>query len=308
VQIIGDPHIGREFKANVPLERRGEREEMMLKEFDKHMTTPEKLVICIGDLFDSPKIGYSYILDTIEIVQRHAQKNKDKKYIFIAGNHDISPVTGAVGAFELLEVSVGLLPNVFILRRPTTLCGVVFFPWEWGRSALEQLDDIELWTDTAVGHWDLVDYGGSTDHLCPAAELQAKGVKNIISGHWHVAGDYDIDGVNVLCTGSMQPMTHAEDPDGKMYVTMTEKEYAKCSPDSLRNKYVRIIAQRGREITPPPTCLGFKVQTTEKEQEEVERVSLGDFDIHKILDKHLKAKDVPKPIQKEIKDHLSDIA
>jgi DNA repair exonuclease SbcCD nuclease subunit len=307
MKIIGDPHLGREFKAYVPLDRRGEREEMMFVEFDKQLTTPEKLVICIGDLFDSPRIRFDHALRAIDIIIQHAQSHPDKKYIFIAGNHDISP-NNIIGAFELLELATRLVENVYIIRRPTTLCNINFFPWEWGKTALEQLDDIHMWTDTAVGHWDLVDYGGSTDHLCPADSLKEKGVKRIVSGHWHLAGTYTVGDTDVECTGSMQPMTHAEDPEGKMYVTLTAEEYEASDPDSFANKYVRVTGDKGISVTPPPTCLGFKIQTQAKEQEEQERVTLGDFDIDKIIAKQLKAHEVPQEVQKEIKEHLSGIA
>ena len=306
MKLIGDPHLGRVFTANVPLDRRGEREEMMFKQFDEELRTPEKLVVMVGDLFDTPKVPYPYVLRTIDIIQDHALRRPDTRFIFLAGNHDISPSDGAVGAFELLEASTRLIDNVFVLRHPRSLSGVVFFPWEWDRSALEQLDDIELWTDTAVGHWDLVDYGGDTGHLCPAKELQERGVKNIISGHWHLPGDYDVNGVTVRCTGSMQPMTHAEDPEGKMYVTLTAEEYSRIDPDKFKDKYIRVVVADG-DILPPPTCLGFKTIKTDVEPKEMERVTLGDFDIDKIIDKHLKAKAVPKPIATEIKEHLSDL-
>lgn len=307
MKIIGDPHLGRVFTANVPLDRRGERERMMLEQFNKELTTPEKLVIIIGDLFDTPKVPYQYVLKTIMLLQEHAFKHPDKKYIIIAGNHDISPSDATVGAFELLEVSTLAIENIHVLRKPTTMCGVVFFPWEWGRSALEQLDDITLWTDTAVGHWDLVDYGGDTGHLCPAKELQEQGVKNIISGHWHLAGDYTVDGVNVLCTGSMQPMTHAEDPEGKMYVTLTPEEYARAKAEDFRDKYIRIRGADVDGIEAPPTCLGFKTERVSKEQKVEEKVTLGDFDIEKILDKHLKEKSVPKEVASQIKENLSGL-
>jgi hypothetical protein len=157
-----------------------------------------------------------------------------------------------------------------------------------------------------VGHWDLVDYGGDTGHLCPASELRKHGVQNIYSGHWHLAGDYDVDGVNVKCTGSMQPMTHAEDPEGKMYVTLTYDEYIREDID-LTDKYVRVIVGAGEDVSPPETCLGFKVQVKEQEPEEQERVNLGDFDIKKILDQKLTEYNVPDPIQKEIKANLHGI-
>lgn len=305
MKIIGDPHIGREFKSNVPLDRRGEREEMMLAELDKQLFAPDDLIVIIGDLFDHWHIKFKYLDETLALFLEWQHRNPDKHLVILQGNHDYSPAGGVKGAFDVLELALLPYYNIHVVRRPETVCGVVFFPWEWGRSALEQLNDITLWTDTAIGHWDLVDYGGDTAHLCPAVDLKAHGVERIISGHWHVAGDYDVDGVSVWCSGSMQPMTHAEDPEGKMYVTLSAEDYANADGEDFRDKYVRVLVGKGEDISPPPTCLGFKMQTKgSEEQQEAERVSLGEFDIQNILDKHLKAKSVPEDISKEIKEHL----
>jgi hypothetical protein len=103
-------------------------------------------------------------------------------------------------------------------------------------------------------------------------------------------------------------MTHAEDPKGTMYVTLTAEEYRRTSAADLHDKYVRVLVKAGDSIDPPPTCLGFKVQTAAEEQRVTETVNLGDFDIDKILDKHLVEKQVPEPVAKEIKEHLGGIA
>lgn len=307
--LIGDPHLGREFKANVPLDRRGEREVMMFKDFERQLNGLDDLIVIVGDLFDHWHIHFKYLERTLGIILAWQKRNPKKKLVIMQGNHDYSPAKGVYGAFDILELALKPYDNIHVVRKAETLCGVVFFPWQWERSALEQIDDVTLWTDTAIGHWDLVDYGGDTGHLCPATQLEEHGVKRIISGHWHVAGDYDVAGVNVRCTGSMQPMTHAEDPEGKMYVTLTLEQYEKSDPSTYKDKYVRVIAPSGSTISEPETCLGFKTQLPiGKEQQEAERVSLGDFDIHKILDSKLKKHEVPELVAKEIKEHLVDIA
>lgn len=308
MKLIGDPHIGREFKQNVPLDRRGERERKMLSEFVVQINAPDDLIIIVGDLFDSWHIKWEYLEATLGIILNWQKYNPHKHLIILQGNHDYSPSGDVRGAFDILELSLHPYSNIHVVRRPETICGVMFFPWQWDQSALEQLDDITLWTDTAVGHWDLADYGGDTGHLCPSIQLKERGVKTIISGHWHIAGVYDVGGVDVQCTGSMQPMTHAEDPEGKMYVTLTAVEYEKADPSSFRDKYVRVLGERGREFTPPETCLGFRIKTVDAEPDEVEKVSLGDFDIQKILEKSLKKHEVPEPVSKEIKEHLRDIS
>ena len=308
MKIIGDPHLGREFKQNVPLDRRGEREALMFKQFTDELNVPDDLIIVIGDLFEHWYISYENLYRTIEILLSWQKRFPKKVLVLLQGNHDYSPANGVYGAWDILDLSLRPYANIRVVRKPETICGVVFFPWEWDRSAEEQLNDITLWTSTAVGHWDLVDYGGDTGHLCPAGSLKAHGVTRIVSGHWHLAGVYTIDGVDVECTGSMQPMTHAEDPEGKMYVTLTSEEYARTDPETLRDKYVRVRGPNVSDITPPETCLGFKTERVDRGTVvPTEKVTLGDFDIKKILDKHLKAHEVPEDVQREVKERLSAV-
>jgi calcineurin-like phosphoesterase family protein len=308
MKLIGDPHLGRKFERNVPLDRRGERERMMFEQFEKELLVPDDLIVMVGDLFEHWYISYEHLYQTIEIILRWQHLFSNKKLILLQGNHDYSPTEGVYGAWDILELTLLPYDNIHVVRKPVTLCGVMFFPWQWDRTALEQLDDIKLWTNTAVGHWDLVDYGGDTGHLCPAGKLHENGVTNIYSGHWHLAGSYNVDGVDVTCTGSMQPMTHAEDPEGKMYVTLTAEEYARTDGATLKDRYVRVLCGPGEQVEAPETCLGFKVQKLSEEQKVEERVTLGDFDIDKILDKHLKKQEVPEEVASEIKEHLGGIA
>lgn len=307
--LIGDPHLGRVFKANVPLDRRGEREQMMMDDFQMQLWGAEDdLIVIVGDLFDHWYVSWDCLVDTIHIILTWQTLNPTKTLVIMQGNHDYSPNKGQQGAFDALEASMYAYDNIHVVRAVKTVCGVIFFPWQWERNALEQLDDVMEWTDTAVGHWDLEHFGGDTSHLCPAKALQAKGVLRIFSGHWHLAGDYDIEDVTVTCTGSMQPMTHAEDPDGKLYITLTEEEYLRTSSSDLRDKYVRVILRDGGTIESPETCLGFKIKKAEEIKAEQERVTLGDFNIHKILDESFKKHEVPEPIQMKIKGNLNDIA
>ena len=52
MKLIGDPHLGRVFKTNVPLDRRGEREVMMQNQFWDEIHSIDDLIVIVGDLFD----------------------------------------------------------------------------------------------------------------------------------------------------------------------------------------------------------------------------------------------------------------
>ena len=72
---------------------------------------------------------------------------------------------------------------------------------KWGVPAADQVPFI-VEAHTAIGHWDLQSFGGDDSHIAPTLMLAAKGMKQIISGHYHVPGDYEVEGHTVVCTGS----------------------------------------------------------------------------------------------------------
>jgi DNA repair exonuclease SbcCD nuclease subunit len=306
MRVIGDPHLGREFIANVPLERRGEREAMMMTEFEKQLNDSKDMTVIVGDLFEHPIVSFQTLYKTCELILVAAAMQPLRPIIIMAGNHDLNKATDKKAYIHIMEMIFERVPNVHVLLLPSVLFGTAFFPWQYGVTAIEQLELLD-WTTapiTAIGHWDLESYGGDDSHLCPAQELADRGITRIISGHWHVSGDYIVDGIPVYCTGSMQPMTHAEDKEGKLYVTLTKQEYEKLDPETLRDNYVRVYINEDEEVIAPPTCLGFKVERN-RGSRETERVNLGTFDMNDILKQAFTTFDVNKPVQDFIKENLN---
>ena len=133
------------------------------------------------------------------------------------------------------------------------------------------------------------------------------GAETIYSGHWHVAGDYVIDGVTVHCTGSMQPMTHAEDPEGKLYVTLTLEEYNEIEDlSSLQDKYVRILAPQSETVEFLGDCLGFKIvrQDGTDDPDYGAPVAVEEFKTNDVVDRLLVKHDVPAEVKKFIKERI----
>lgn len=309
-RLIGDPHITRKFEMNVPLARRGEREASLFKDFETKLREgTERYVIVVGDLFEKPICSLGDLYFTLDILKRAAEDQPHRDILVMCGNHDISPQANNPGAFDILKLFDGAVQNLYIVMEPTVRGRIAMFPWQWDRTALEQLDDVRADIfDTAVGHWDLEAYDPNhTEHLCPARELAQMGAEAIYSGHWHVAGDYTVDGLTVHCTGSMQPMTHAEDPDGKLYVTMTVQEYEETDPATLKDKYVRVLATKGDEVEALDDCLGFKVQFVDAEIGEEDRydVEIGEFKVADIIQKNLDKHDVPDDVGAFIKERIN---
>lgn len=305
--LIGDPHLGRDFKNGTPLHRRGEREEMQMAQFkDELATEGVSHVIMVGDLFDKPFVSLTLINDAIDAVVDAAQARPNVRFIFMAGNHDKSRQIGTKGAWELFSVAVGWLPNVVIVDEPMAIDGMMLYPWQWGVSALEQVQPNDC--DIAIGHWDLKSFGGDDSHICPVKALLALNPNlTIYSGHYHEEKTYDLDGVDIHCTGSMQPYTHGEDPDATMYVTLTLEEA--LARDDLENMCVRVILEPG-ETLPPIDCLQLTTMRADQEAEEIDmgEIGIGAFDIKGVLAEQFRENQVPDQVQTFIKEKMGDFA
>jgi predicted phosphodiesterase len=310
-KLIGDPHITRKFDFGVPLARKGERERSLFVDLNERLNSgDEPMVIMVGDLLEKPLCSLQDLYSILEMILKSAYSQPYRTFVMMAGNHDISAQKETKGGFDILNLFNGLVKNLIVVMKPTVINKVALFPWEWDRTALEQLEDVRgLKFRYAVGHWDLVKYDEMyADHMCPALELTKMGAEEIFSGHWHIPGRYVIEGIAVTCTGSMQPMSHAEDPNGKLYVTLSLEEYLETNPEILKNKYVRVLAEKGEEVTQLPDCLGFKVQRVSKIQsmdDHEPQVSFEGFKVSDVVKRNLAEHNVPEDIATEIKGKLN---
>ncbi|MGI9361634.1 MAG: metallophosphoesterase, partial [Parasphingorhabdus sp.] len=276
----GDVHAGRRFERGVPLHRRGEREAAQLARLQEELATPNITInITIGDLFDHPHVGYGTVL---EVAQAYLNADSAVQYFIMAGNHDLPRNVEVVGAFDVFEKIVAARPNITVVRNPLVWEGIAMFPWEWTRSAEEQvadLDDQEY--DVVVGHFDLQSFGGDDSHMVPVNVIPDN--VELYSGHWHLPGDYKVSGRTVHCTGSMLPFSHAEDPEGEIYVTLTLDEFNAENPAGFKNKCVRILLKPGEELPVDLDCLALTAKRHVEEEAEKEAEALGDFNWSAIL-------------------------
>ena len=150
----------------------------------------------------------------------------------------------------------------------------------------------------AIGHFDLKSFGGDDSHIAPVAELHALGVTEIYSGHYHTEGDYDVGGGVVHCTGSMEPYSHAEDPEGIIYVTLTLEE-ALNAPD-LTHKCVRLILADDEEVPYDLDCLALTYKREKDHVEQLQTIGVQDFDWRGIMDEAL------APLDPEVRTFIQD--
>lgn len=312
VYLIGDPHFGKDFKTGVPLHRRGEREAMQAEQFMRELSVDCRMNIMVGDLFDVPLVPLSVVHSIADMYEEVSTKWPERLWVLIAGNHDLdrqirNPKTGKLikGSFHALARMLHHLPNVRVLFEPEVIEGVALFPWQWGITAVDQVRRFDTLPAIAVGHWDLIDFGGTVDHMCPTALLRNKGVEQIYSGHIHNKGMYLVEEQPVICTGSMQPYAHDQDPEGNLYVTLSLEELELANHDELRHKNVRLVLNQG-ETLPDLDCLSLTVKRNKSVEDIVlEEISLQGVDIQTIVEQQMEELNVPPAVQTYIREKIS---
>lgn len=284
VHLIGDPHLGKKFEQGVPSHRRGEREHMQAVDFTAELETDADMIVMVGDLFDTPYVSDAVIVAAARAMLGAAERNPDVTFVALAGNHDVPRNLTVVGAWQAFrEMTAGRLSNLFVLTQPAVVDGVALFPWEWDRRADAQVTDLldHRGVELAVGHWDLSVFDGKDDHLAPVAAIRAAwGEIPVWSGHYHKAGAYEVNGITVWCTGSMQPYSHSEDDEGRLYVTLTREEA--LARDDLHDKHVRILLAPGEDM-PDIDCLALTHKRVREEAEVEETITADDFDFNSLV-------------------------
>jgi hypothetical protein len=233
------------------------------------------------------------VVSVADAVISAAERNEDVLYLVMAGNHDLPRNFSTVGAWPLFRRMVeDRLANLVAVTEPRIINQLALFPWQWGVTAKEQVSRVfGTPAAAAIGHWDLAVFDGKDDHLAPVAELRSAFGEDlaIYSGHYHVPGPYTVNGIVVHCTGSMQPVTHGDDPNQDFYVTVTRAEA--LLRDDLHDKHVRVRLAPG-ETMPDIDCLAL-THIREKASEVAEQapVSIEDFDFARIVSERISLRD-----------------
>jgi hypothetical protein len=287
VHLIGDPHLGKDFDKHAPTHRRGERATKQMAQFIDELHHPSDIIVMVGDLFDHPGVSNSIVVGAARAVLAAAESRPDTIFIMMAGNHDLPRNLTRVGAWTTFtKMLEDRMENLVIARWPMVVARIAVFPWEWDRTAAEQVGDLAGWpADAAIGHWDLEMFDDDGSHMAPVEELRSAFGQDVIlrSGHFHKPGVYG----EVICTGSMQPMSHGEDPDEQFYVTRT-LEQVLAAGDDLRDKHVRVLVKPGEEI-PEIDCLGVThLRVREETENHPVTLSPSNFDWTKRLSDRIK--------------------
>lgn len=288
--LLGDPHLGRQFKTGVPLGRRGMREQTMRQDFARGLRPAGPVHICMGDLFDDVVVPYGDVLFAAMTYRAMAAEHPGTTFYILQGNHDKSRDAGVVSAWDVFCSLMDATPNVVCVLEPMAVAGVgLLLPWHPFRTAEEQLADgaeaILYGLTTAYGHWD-TDPRGSHHNLIPTQALAKIGIERAFTGHVHKPDQFVRDGVDVTVVGSMQPYAQGEDggQGSVRYVTLDLErlhELMEVAPTVLAGSCVRLRLAPGEQWDGEiPDCWSWNVERARpvEADEEPEDASMEGFD------------------------------
>jgi DNA repair exonuclease SbcCD nuclease subunit len=279
IHVLGDVHLGKQFQHGVPLHRRGDREKMQFAQFVADLDTECDIHIQVGDLFDKMFVSYSVIYAAYEAYRDACGRASPPLYVVMRGNHDASRDADKISAFQVFAAMVRPLGVVVVDDEAAQFAdNICVVPWHPFKTAIEMLPQ-DLTGKTVYGHWDIV--MGDTNQI-PAAELKARGAVRAVTGHDHNARLMEIDGLPVAVAGSMQPYSHAEDPTGVMYKTLTLSELDEWGL-TLHDCCVRLVLAPGEVLDFPVDCLQLQVQRGTAEVID-EQVDFEEFDFDHLWD------------------------
>lgn len=322
ILFIGDPHLGRRFITGVPSHRVGEREEYVYSQFKRLLDVSNDTlitkIIIVGDLFDKFVVSPTVVFETFKILK---QVEDDIDIYLIPGNHDLSKDTTKVSSFQLLTVLLESISNITVVKKSQSYPVYynnakdvlhLYFDCYDPFSDCVAAEDLEELSKTGLvlstGHWDslsILDKG-----YTPHQDILTHSTL-VVSGHEHTPKlyNYPYDKANVIFTGSMQPYSHAEDPNGDIYTTVKEKDLTKYDlSKDFKYKCIRIECNPLFVLTEPVECFALTFKVVAEEQKEIE-VELENASIDSYNDT-LKSwvvdnKDLTEDIQKELVELLT---
>jgi predicted phosphodiesterase len=295
LELLGDPHMGRKFTTGMPLHRKGDRAGMQRRDLQASLGTDAQIHICMGDLFDKPKVSNEVVAETADDYNR-ALSGDHTRFFCLTGNHDDSRDTDVVSSFQLFT---RMVPALTVISRDVVVrtfypeeVKLGFIPWHPIKTAAELVaefaDDLRG-CDAVFGHWDVDGRQVDSDNYIPAMMLKSLGVGLAVTGHDHTQRTMVIDGLEVFVTGSMQPYAHGEDPDQNLYETRAAEDAKMClatNPLWFADKVLRVVGEWDDEW---PECLQFTVVSEATAAvEALEQVQIAEFSMASLWDESFK--------------------
>lgn len=324
VKELGDPHLGKKFTTGVSPEKRGLRESLVNQNFRNHLMDVADYSVhsCMGDLFDKFRVPEEVILFAAEAYVEAALANPHCQYVVLRGNHDAARDVELKSSFDVFAALVSHVENIIVVSETAVAIPqgnkgetLVFFPWHPFKNAAEMVAEFnQKHTDQfnyiAFGHWDILSFNedsSATDNLIPFEQL--KGCVGIINGHYHTPSVYTEKNIPVIVTGSMQPYSHAEDPEGQWYVTHTlaQVEHNLASSEVYyQYKNLRVLLEPDETPIAEVDCLSLTFKVNKPQAEDDLEVNLDTFDLEAIFRDRMAANNVSTELTSNLWERLLD--
>lgn len=285
--LIGDVHLGRKFRnKDIPLDKRGVREQILRLRFQQYVDLAiksvksgnYKLVIQLGDLFDSFAVPYEDLLFAYEQLSKFNQNNVTC-YI-LAGNHDLSKDTSRVSALSMLKKMLGdkcvhiITEDYQVIHDNLNNEQHVLIPYNHEDDSRKNLRPFRI-----IG--DIKSYiYGHFDEPFPVEWQQQ--FTHVYTGHIHKPREEG----NITVVGSILPLTFAEDANNSFMRTVTLDEYEKDLTAGVSEyRCYRIKLRDGEELPTEKHCLQMSVYNDKKpdDSEQDINVEFETFDMDQLL-------------------------
>lgn len=196
VLTIGDLHFGKRKNDLGFLHKQLEYlEEILFK-------TEYDYIVQVGDIFDNRSSVNLYVLDKVVSLFKRIEK---PMYVTL-GNHDQwKKESGEVNILKLLNL---VNPNIEIFQDTTDrMIGndrVLFVPFIYNASKMTEMKQVMKKNKYKyiAGHFDFNEYGGKSSPITVSSENFKANTKMVISGHFHIQKDENVNGVRVKHIGT----------------------------------------------------------------------------------------------------------
>lgn len=277
MKLIGDTHFGKKFKTGVPLNRRGELEEMFFAKFAKELNTDKKLVIQLGDLFDSVIVDLNTIDRVYNIILCAYLTHENTNFFFIRGNHDAPRDSAQVSAFDILTKMCSFMSDrVYFVVEPVRYNNNIFIGWDYFRQETlrEIFERLQLSAkDNVFGHFEE-----------PIEPVLLEIDNPVFSGHIHKPHTVG----NVSFVGSLLPLAFGEEADQTIMETVSLDELLSRDPEEIKNKRLRVLLNEGEELPDNIDCLQLIAKKSEKNEvvldNEIEEVDMKTLFMEELKD------------------------
>lgn len=298
IKVLGDVHLGRNFRTGVPLHRVGDRERWQMETFKKSILEGSECIhVCMGDLFDRFVVSTNVLIDTYQAYAEAAEKRRERTFYIIQGNHDISRDVDKASSFNVLQLLLEKFPNIVFVTKPTIAEWMVgltnseyllLMPYDAFKTGKELLDEVVQPAKrfaAVFGHYDITHIGDQEPHNLAPLEDLSKITSMLVTGHEHNPKTFFHGTMQVVVTGSMQPYSFAEDAGGSIYKTLTLKEFEDLRSQNYDFAWncLRILVEDTEQLPNDVNCLQLISKHQNAEEEQSIEVELIDFDMNKMF-------------------------